>query len=52
MLHSLIRSQNQDPTNLITIRAIVNCILIDILESRGQRASDYFDALLEILQQE
>jgi hypothetical protein len=52
MLQSAIMGQNNDPTSLITIRTIVNCILIDILEGKGMRALEYFDALLAILHQE
>lgn len=52
MLQSAIMSQNNEPTSLITIRTIVNCILIDILEGKGMRALEYFEALLAILQQE
>lgn len=52
MLQSTIMGQNNEPTCLVTIRAIVNCILIDILEGKGMRALEYFDALLTILQQE
>lgn len=52
MLQAAILAQTQDPSNLITLRAIVNCILIDILEGRCNRAGEYFDALLEILAQE
>lgn len=52
MLQSAIMGQNSEPTSLITIRTIVNCILIDILEGKGMRALEYFDALLAILQQE